>query len=115
MGADRARLGAADPYAAILELAEIEHSLLDDGRLDELNALAGRWDELTGDLPAKPPPGARDALERALELHTRIGGLLLARRAGLLAQLTALTHAGRTAEGYARSAASNLTRIDQSA
>lgn len=121
MGADRPRLAPehpqppADPYEEILELAKTEHGLLDGGRFEELEALSGRWGELTAGLPEKAPAHARDPLQRALAMHTRIGELLLTRRAAMLAELSALARAGRAAEGYARSAAPGVSSIDQSA
>ena len=121
MGTDRPRLATedppapADPYQAIVELAKTEHGLLDGGRFEELEALSGRWSELTTGLPEVAPAHARDQLRRALAMHTRIGELLLSRRAAMLAELSALARAGRAAEGYARSAAPGVSRIDQSA
>jgi hypothetical protein len=104
-----------DRYDAILELAKVEHGLLDDGRLDELEALKGRWHELTTGLPQTPPAHAREPLKRALAMHTRIGELLITRRAAMLAELAALARAGRAAEGYARSASGGVSSIDHSA
>jgi hypothetical protein len=115
MGTDRARLAAHDPYNAIVELARTEHGLLDDGRLEELEALKGRWSELTEGLPGTPPAHAREPLERALAMQVRIGELLLARRAAIVAELGALARAGRAAEGYARSAMPGVSSIDHSA
>jgi len=115
MGTDRPRLVPEDPYVAILELAKIEHGLLDDGRLEELEALKGRWHELTTGLPQTPPDHAREPLKRALAMHARIGEMLLTRRAAMLAELTALARAGRAAEGYARSTSRGVSSIDHSA
>jgi hypothetical protein len=115
MGTDRARLASEDRYTAIAELARIEHRLLDDGRLEELEALEGRWSELTEDLPGTPPAHAREPLKRALATHVRIGELLLARRAAILAELAALARAGRAADGYARSAMPSGSSVDHSA
>jgi hypothetical protein len=115
MGTDRPRLASEDRYAAIVELARIEHGLLDDGRLEELEALKGRWSELTDDLPSTPPARAREPLKRALAMHVRIGELLLARRAAIVAELAALARAGRAADGYARSAIPGASSVDHSA
>jgi hypothetical protein len=104
-----------DPYDAILELAKTEHALLDEGRLEELEALKGRWQELTTGLPPTPPDHAREPLKRALAMHTRIGELLLTRRAAMLGELGVLARAGRAAEGYARSAGAGVSSIDHSA
>jgi len=59
----------ADPYEAILELAERELELAGDGRIEDLRALAEEWDQLTAGLPARPPASARRPLERAAALH----------------------------------------------
>jgi len=115
MGTDRARLVAEDPYTAIVELARVEHRLLDDGRLEELEALKGRWSELTEGLPSTPPAHAHEPLKRALAMHVRIGELLLARRAAIVAELASLARAGRAADGYARSAMPGVSSVDHSA
>ncbi len=114
MGTDSPRIGSADPYEQLLELAEAEYALVDGGRLEELEALSARWNDLTTGLPARPPAEARASLQRLLAIHTQTGALLSARRAPLLGQLSSLAHAGRAAGGYARTTA-RPSRVDESA
>ncbi len=99
MGTDRARLGPEDPYIAILELARIEHDLLDEGRLEELQTLDARWDELTAGLPETPPAHARDPLRKAVAMHTRMREMLLTRRAAMLAELDLARQGGSSRGG----------------
>jgi hypothetical protein len=103
-----------DPYSAILELAERELELARAGRIEDLRSLAPRWDALTADLPAQPPPAARGPLQRAAALHERTNAALLSLREAMLCDLRTTARASRAAHGYARQA-QRRARVDQSA
>jgi hypothetical protein len=102
-----------DPYAAILEFAERELELARDGRIEDLRALAPRWEELTAELPPQPPPSARGPLERAAALHARTNATLLSLREAMLCDLRTTARASRAAHGYARLGHRRVRRVDQ--
>jgi cytosine/adenosine deaminase-related metal-dependent hydrolase len=63
-------------YSGLLALAERELELVRGGHLDEL---ANLWEDrrlLVAELPAVPPAGARECLERAADLQGRTTALL---------------------------------------
>jgi len=104
-----------DPYAAIVEFAELELELARAGRIEDLRALAPRWDELTSGLPAEPPQSARGPLERAAALHARTNATLLSLRDALLCDVRATARASRAAHGYASVGHRRVRRVEQSA
>lgn len=104
-----------DPYAAIVEFAEQELELARDGRIEDLRALAPRWDELTADLPEVPPPAARGPLQRAAALHARTNATLMSLREAMLCDLRATARASRAAHGYASVGHRRVRRVDRSA
>ncbi len=93
--------GQLAPYDAIAAHAELELELAGNGRLTELAALAGRWDELIAGLPERPPAEAVPVLARARLIHDRTRIELLRLRDGLLGDLAGAARAKRTADGYA--------------
>jgi hypothetical protein len=105
----------ADPYTAILELAERELQLARDGRIEDLRSLAPQWEELTAGLPAQPPPAARGPLERATALHERTNATLQCLREALLCDLRTSERASRAARGYAGPTVPRAHRMDRSA
>jgi hypothetical protein len=103
-----------DAYAALLAHAEHELELAGRGEIDALDALGSRWQELTRELPPRPPAAAASLLERALLIHERTRIELIRLREGLLADLATSTRARRAADGYAGAPAPR-PRLDRSA
>lgn len=101
-------------YEAIHEHAELELELVGRGDLERLLALGERWEELTGDLPPRPPAGAAQLLRAARMIHERTRVELIRLREALLADVSTSTRARRTAEGYAGQVA-HRPRLDRSA
>lgn len=87
-------------YEAIHEHAELELELAGRGEIEGLLALGARWDDLTRDLPARPPTAAAPLLERARLIHERTHVELVRLREMLLAEITTTGRAKRTADGY---------------
>ncbi len=104
-----------DPYEAILELAERELRLANEGRVEDLGALAGEWHELTSGLPACPPASARRPLERAAALHRRTSATLHGLSQAMLCDMRTAARAGRAARGYAHGTHRRIRRVDQTA
>jgi hypothetical protein len=63
-------------YGSLVELAERELSLVRSGELVGLPALWERRRQLVAELPAIPPAGALEPLERAADLQGRTTALL---------------------------------------
>jgi hypothetical protein len=101
-----------DPYAAILDLAELELELAGMGKIDDLQALAAQWNELTAGLPEQPPASARPLLEKAGELHERTHVELLRLREAMLSDLSTTARASRAAHGYAQQTPRRVHRVD---
>ena len=99
--------GAAEPslgrYEAICEHAELE-----------LEAMAARWEDLTGDLPPRPPAAAAPLLQRAQLIHERTRIELIRLREALLSDLATATRARRAGAGYAGQLR-RRPRVDRSA
>lgn len=89
------------PYAALVAHAELELELAGRGEVTELAGLDGRWDELVGELPERPPAAAAPLLARARLIHDRTHIELLRLRESLLADVAGGVRAKRTAAGYA--------------
>jgi hypothetical protein len=68
----------ADPYTALVTIAEREYALVSDGRIDELEALIAERAALIASLPAQAPASARAALERAASLQNATSAALRA-------------------------------------
>ncbi len=88
-------------YEAIHEHAELELELAGRAELERLAELRTRWEQLIDGLPAQPPAGAADLLERAQLIHERTSVELTRLRDALLSELETTTRARRTADGYA--------------
>jgi hypothetical protein len=88
------------PYEAILAHAELELELAGSGALEELAALAERWEELVAGLPDRPPRAAAVVLERAWLIHERTRVELIRLRDSLLCEVSTATRAKRAARGY---------------
>jgi hypothetical protein len=110
--------GAAEPslgrYEAICEHAELELELAGRGELDRLEAMAARWEDLTGDLPPRPPAAAAPLLQRAQLIHERTRIELIRLREALLSDLATATRARRAGAGYAGQLR-RRPRVDRSA
>jgi hypothetical protein len=89
------------PYAALIRIAELELEFAGDGRYVEIAQLDGQRQQIFRSLPATPPRGARDYLERALVIQRRVTIELLRRREQVLLSLRRLEVSRRTARGYA--------------
>jgi hypothetical protein len=89
------------PYEALAEHAELELELAGRGEIDRLVALGARWEELTRELPSRPPAAVAPLLRRAQLIHQRTRIELIRLRETLLAEIATTTHARRTADGYA--------------
>jgi hypothetical protein len=89
------------PYRAIHEHAELELELVGRGEIERLGALGERWEELTRDLPARPPVAAASLLSQARLIHERTRIELIRLRESLLAEIGASARARRAADGYA--------------
>jgi hypothetical protein len=108
------RVVALRRYEAIHEHAELELELAGRGDIERLIALGERWEELTGDLPPRPPVGAAQLLRAARMIHERTRVELIRLREALLVDISTSTRAKRTAEGYASQLA-HRPRLDHSA
>lgn len=92
--------GDLAPYEAIERRAEIELELACRGEVDSLAALAPSWEQLVDGLSERPPPAAAPLLTRARILHERTRAELLSLRERVLGEISCVTVAKRTAEGY---------------
>lgn len=101
-------------YQAIHEHAELELELAGKGDVDRLAGLAGRWEELTDNLPARPPAAAATLLARAALIHERTRIELIRLRETLLGEIATTTQARRVADGYANQLP-RRSRLDRSA
>jgi hypothetical protein len=101
-------------YEAIHEHAELELELAGRGDVGKLAELGQRWDELTAELPPRPPLGAAALLQRARLIHERTHVELERLRGTLLEELAATKRARRVADGYAGQLAPR-PRLDRSA
>lgn len=105
---------ALRPYEAIHEHAELELELVGRGEMERLDTLGERWEQLTRDLPARPPVAAASLLRQARLIHERTRIELIRLRESLLAEIGASARARRAADGYAGQLA-HRPRLDRSA
>jgi len=110
-GDDRASLL---PYETLHEHAELELELVGRGEIERLGALGERWEQLTRDLPARPPAAAASLLRQARLIHERTRIELIRLRESLLAEIGASARARRAADGYAGQLP-RRSRLDRSA
>jgi hypothetical protein len=87
------------PWAELVALAERECELLAARRWDEAAALGAERFRRATALGA-PPPAARQALERLLELQTQVSAQLAAARGGVLRELAGLRKGAQALRGY---------------
>src|SRR5687768_8643630 len=105
-----------DPYGTLVLLAEREHALVEDGRAEDLAALAAERDALIATLPGRPPPAARRALARALALQTATAAALRASLGAMRLQIAGLARGRGVALAYGGGpAAPAASRIDAAA
>ena len=106
-----------DPYGTLVLLAEREHALVEDGRVEELAALAAERDALIATLPPQAPPAAaRPALVRALALQTATAAALRASLGAMRLQIAELDRGRGVALAYVGGpAAPAASRIDAAA
>ncbi len=102
------------PYEALHEHAELELELVGRGEIERLGALGERWEQLTRDLPVRPPVAAAPLLRAARLIHERTRIELIRLRESLLAEIGASARARRTADGYAGQL-ERRSRLDRSA
>jgi hypothetical protein len=102
------------PFEAIHEHAELELELVGRGEIARLGALGERWEQLTRDLPARPPVAAAPLLRQARLIHERTRIELIRLRESLLAEIGTSARARRAANGYAGQLA-RRPRLDRSA
>ncbi|MGA9875593.1 MAG: hypothetical protein WBQ21_07280 [Solirubrobacteraceae bacterium] len=88
-------------YEAIHQHAELELELAGRGEVGNLLVLGERWDELTRDLPARPPAAAAQLLRAARLIHERTRVELIRLREALLVDISTSARARRAADGYA--------------
>ncbi len=105
---------ATDPYEALASLGERELALVAARDFDGLAALEAQRQALQRTLPAAPPAGARDALERCQALALRVRVELLRVREAILVEVGQVRHGQRAAAGYAP-ALNRVLRVDASA
>jgi hypothetical protein len=91
----------ADPYETLVALTERELMLVGEGRWEELSELEAERAALISTLPATPPADARDALERASAIQSRVTTEIMRRREHALVEQAAVQRASRAARGYA--------------
>jgi hypothetical protein len=101
-------------YEALHEHAELELGLAGKGEVEQLAELGERWDQLTAELPPRPPLAAAALLQRARLIHERTHVELERMRGTLLDELAATKRARRVADGYAGQLAPR-PRLDRSA
>jgi hypothetical protein len=87
-------------YEHLVVLAERELALVEAGRFAELPDLHARRSQVVATLPARPPEGARRALERAAVLQARIGEALEAELASTGHELTRLRRGRGAVRAY---------------
>ena len=105
----------SDPYAALVLLAERERALVDEGRIEELAALAAERDAHIALLPPQAPPSARPALERARDMQVVTAAVLRAALGEIRHALAELDRGRGVAQAYAGPAAAVAPRVDQAA
>ena len=101
---------ARAPYDAIHRLAERQLELAGEGRYTEVVQLSRQSAQLLAGLGSPRPPGARDALERALALQRRITIELHHHREAILINLRRIELTRRAARGYGSSLSSDPSR-----
>ncbi|HEX4115530.1 MAG TPA: hypothetical protein VHY18_06620 [Solirubrobacteraceae bacterium] len=102
------------PYEAIHEHAELELELVGRGEIERLGALPDRWEQLTRNLPARPPAAAAPLLRAARLIHERTRIELIRLRESLLAEIGTNARGRRAADGYAGQLP-RRSRLDRSA
>jgi hypothetical protein len=102
------------PYEAIHAHAELELELAGRGEIERLAAMSERWEQLTRDLPARPPAAAAPLLRAARLIHERTRIELVRLRESLLAEIGAGARARRAVDGYAGQLP-RRSRVDRSA
>jgi hypothetical protein len=93
-------MSAAQPYETLARSIERELELIDEGSLDELDALYAERAALLEGLPAIPPAAARPALHRAALMNKRVEIEILRRREAVLLKTANVERVERTARGY---------------
>jgi hypothetical protein len=107
-------LVSLQPYEAIHEHAELELELAGRGEVERLGPLGERWEQLTRDLPDRPPAEAGSLLRQARLIHERTRIELIRLRESLLAEIGTSARARRAAQGYAGQLP-RRSRLDRSA
>jgi hypothetical protein len=92
---------SAQLFAALVALGREEHSLVTDGRWDDLADLNARRDRLIAALPAAAPPEAMPDLREAARLQALSAAALRAGIAETGAELRRLGTSRTAVSGYA--------------
>lgn len=98
------------PYEQLAEIAEEALGLVEEDRLDSLNQVLARGEELAARLPERPPPSARAALARAVASQERLSARLGARLAATRTELERARRGRDAAGAYAGAPAPALDR-----
>lgn len=105
---------AMQHYNELLSLAERQVELADAGEFAALEESSRRFEELSRELPARPPVAATALLKRAAQLGQRTEARLQAMQRALMQDVAVAAQASRAAHGYALSS-SRSRRIDHCA
>jgi hypothetical protein len=92
---------SAQLFAALVALGREEHSLVTDGRWEDLAELNARRDRLIAALPASAPPEAMSDLREAVRLQALSAAALRAGIAETGAELRRLGTSRTAVSGYA--------------
>lgn len=88
-------------YAEMLRLAEQQSELAGAGRLEALEPLGRRFDQLAASLPPAPPAAAAALLARAAVISQRTQSQLAGLQQALMQDVSLAASASRVAHGYA--------------
>jgi hypothetical protein len=105
-------MSATDPYAAVLALTEREHTLVAEGRHEEVPALDAERRVLLAALPAATPAHARGVLARAAAVQAHTTALLAAGMSELERELGRLSQGRAAVRGYGPGPSAPARRLD---
>jgi hypothetical protein len=97
-------VGSLDGYAALVDLARRESTLIASGRWSDLIELESERKEVLAGLPSPPPQEARSLLEEAKRIVQRNVASILAATEQTRAQLAHVGRGRQAVAGYAPAA-----------
>ena len=100
-------------YAHLAQLSERALALAEAGELDALAACDEEIASLAAALPDRPPPAAREHLERAAALQAARTAALARQRKEVVDGMRRLSGGRRTARSYAPSAPASAHLVDR--